>query len=173
MTTQSSRSATRWFVSYMPIQERYLTSANGHKMCKLAYRYDECNYTLWLWDPLSFHLLMLYIRNHKELLGNLPGTGDTVIKQAVPPGGDWGIALCPVEACDLPKRGRLGCAIFASGGLRSRIPLYSQIETKEDQHSTYLEVGVLVWRTYVALSTNFREQLSFNVFRHCKELKCI
>ena len=53
---------------------------------------------------------------------NLPGTGDTVINQAVPPGGDSGIALCWVEACDLPKRGRLGCAIFGRGGLRSRIP---------------------------------------------------
>ena len=53
---------------------------------------------------------------------NLPGIGDTVIKQAVPPGGDLCIALGQVEACDLPKRGRLGCAIFGSGGLRSRIP---------------------------------------------------
>ena len=53
---------------------------------------------------------------------NLPGTEDTVINQAVPPGGDSGIALCRVEACDLPKRGRLGCAIFGRGGLRSRIP---------------------------------------------------
>ena len=53
---------------------------------------------------------------------NLPGTEDTVINQAVPPGGGSGIALSRVEACDLPKRGRLGCAIFGSGGLRSRIP---------------------------------------------------
>ena len=45
-----------------------------------------------------------------------------MIKQAVPPGGDLCIALGQVEACDLPKRGRLGCAIFGSGGLRSRIP---------------------------------------------------
>ena len=47
---------------------------------------------------------------------NLPGREDTVIKQAVPPGGDLGIALCRVEACDLPKRGRLGCVIFGRGG---------------------------------------------------------
>ena len=53
---------------------------------------------------------------------NLPGIEDTVIKQAVPPGGDLCIALGQVEACDLPKRGRLGCAIFGSGGLRSRVP---------------------------------------------------
>ena len=53
---------------------------------------------------------------------NLPGTGDTVITQAVPSGGDRGIALRSVEACDLPKRGRLGCIIFDRGGLRSRIP---------------------------------------------------
>ena len=33
---------------------------------------------------------------------NLPGTEDTVIKQAVPPGGDFGIALSQVEACDFP-----------------------------------------------------------------------
>ena len=56
------------------------------------------------------------------LIGNLPGTEDTVINQAVPSGGGSGIALSRVEACDLPKRGRLGCAIFGSGGLRSRIP---------------------------------------------------
>ena len=55
-------------------------------------------------------------------MGNLPGTEDTVINQAVPSGGGSGIALSRVEACDLPKRGRLGCAIFGSGGLRSRIP---------------------------------------------------
>ena len=53
---------------------------------------------------------------------NLPGTGDTVIKQAVPSGGDCGLALRPVEACDFPKRGKLGCVIFGRGGLRSRIP---------------------------------------------------
>ena len=45
-----------------------------------------------------------------------------MINQAVPPGGDLCIALGQVEACDLPKRGRLGCAIFGSGGLRSRVP---------------------------------------------------
>ena len=61
---------------------------------------------------------------------NLPGIGDTVIKQAVPPGGDLCIALGQVEACDLPKRGRLGCAIFGSGGLRSRVPLARQIQIK-------------------------------------------
>ncbi len=55
---------------------------------------------------------------------NLPGTGDTVIKKAVPSGGDLCIALRQVEACDFPKRGKLGCAIFGSGGLRSRIPLH-------------------------------------------------
>ena len=53
---------------------------------------------------------------------NLPGIEDTVIIQAVPPGGDLCIALRQVEACDLPKRGRLGCEIFGSGGLRSRVP---------------------------------------------------
>ena len=47
-----------------------------------------------------------------ELEVNLPGTGDTVINQAVPPGGDSGIALRRVEACDLPKLGRPGCAEF-------------------------------------------------------------
>ena len=45
-----------------------------------------------------------------------------MIKQAVPSSGDSALALCRVEACDLPKRGRLGCAIFGRGGLRSRIP---------------------------------------------------
>ena len=45
-----------------------------------------------------------------------------MINQAVPPGGDLCIALGQVEACDLPKRGRLGCEIFGSGGLRSRVP---------------------------------------------------
>ena len=46
-----------------------------------------------------------------------------MIKKAVPSGGDLCIALCQVEACDFPKRGKLGCIIFGSGGLRSRIPL--------------------------------------------------
>ena len=59
---------------------------------------------------------------------NLPGTGDTVIIQAVPSGGDRGIALRSVEACDLPKRGRLGCIIFGRGGLRSRIPRTCEIK---------------------------------------------
>ena len=58
-----------------------------------------------------------------KVVSNLPGVEDTVINQAVPPGGGSGIALSRVEACDLPKRGRLGRAIFGSGGLRSRIPL--------------------------------------------------
>ena len=53
---------------------------------------------------------------------NLPGTGDTMIKKVVPSGGGQCIAPRLVEACDLPKRGRLGCTIFDSGGLRSRIP---------------------------------------------------
>ncbi len=61
-----------------------------------------------------------------SLFVNLPGTGDTVIKKAVPSGGDLCIALSQVEACDFPKRGKLGCAIFGSGGLRSRIPLHNQ-----------------------------------------------
>ena len=60
-----------------------------------------------------------------EEVGNLPGTGDTMIKKVVPSGGDQCIAPRLVETCDLPKRGRLGCAIFDSGGLRSRNPLLS------------------------------------------------
>ena len=64
---------------------------------------------------------------------NLPGIGDTVIKQAVPPGGDLCIALGQVEACDLPKRGRLGCAIFGSGGLRSRVPLTYYVNQSSTQ----------------------------------------
>ena len=59
-----------------------------------------------------------------------------MIKQAVPPGGDLCIALGQVEACDLPKRGRLGCAIFGSGGLRLRVPLTS-VKQKDLTH-TYL-----------------------------------
>ena len=43
----------------------------------------------------------------------LPGTGDTVIMQAVPPGGDCGIALCSVDTFDLSQCGRLVCAMFA------------------------------------------------------------
>ena len=53
---------------------------------------------------------------------NLPGTGDTMIKKVVPSGGGQCIAPCLVEACDLPKCGRLGCTIFDRGGLRSRNP---------------------------------------------------
>ncbi len=70
---------------------------------------------------------------------NLPGTGDTVITKAVPSGGDLCIALCQVEACDFPKRGKLGCAIFVSGGLRSRIPL----------HFIQKQLSVLFWLMYV------------------------
>ena len=47
-----------------------------------------------------------------------------MIKKAVPSGGDLCIALRQVEACDFPKRGKLGCIIFGSGGLRSRVPLH-------------------------------------------------
>ena len=72
--------------------------------------------------------LAVYKRGYKvpakAMMINLPGIGDTVIKQAVPPSGDLCIALGQVETCDLPKRGRLGCAIFDSGGLRSRVPRY-------------------------------------------------
>ena len=64
---------------------------------------------------------------------NLPGTGDTVIKKAVPSGGDLCIALCQVETCDFPKSGKPGCVIFGSGGLRSRIPLH--LESKHKQFS--------------------------------------
>ena len=56
-----------------------------------------------------------------------------MIKQAVPPGGDLCIALGQVEACDLPKRGRLGCAIFGSGGLRSRVPLTYYVNQSSTQ----------------------------------------
>ena len=57
------------------------------------------------------------------MFDNLPGTGDTMIKKVVPSGRGQCIAPRLAEACDLPKRGRLGCVIFDSGGLRSRIPL--------------------------------------------------
>ena len=53
-----------------------------------------------------------------------------MIKKAVPSGGDLCVALCQVEACDFPKRGKLGCIIFGSGGLRSRIPLHSEYKTQ-------------------------------------------
>ena len=62
---------------------------------------------------------------------NLPGIEDTVINKAVPSGGDSALHFRRVEACDFPKRGKLGCEIFGSGGLRSRIPLlYSLIKTR-------------------------------------------
>ena len=51
----------------------------------------------------------------RQMLSNLPGTGDTVIKEAVLPHGGWCIALRLAEVCDLPKRGRLGCVIFGRG----------------------------------------------------------
>ena len=73
----------------------------------------------------------VYKRAACEVENNLPGTGDTVIKKAVPSGGDLCIALSQVEACDFPKRGKLGCAIFGSGGLRSRIPLPHHKQTKQ------------------------------------------
>ena len=74
---------------------------------------------------------------------NLPGTGDTVIKKAVPSGGDLCIALSQVEACDFPKRGKLGCAIFGSGGLRSRIPLHIN-KSKENHHTLQQGAAVVV-----------------------------
>ena len=52
---------------------------------------------------------------------NLPGTGDTVIKQAVPPGGDSALHLAVLKPA-ISQTGRLGCIIFGRGGLRSRIP---------------------------------------------------
>ena len=61
-----------------------------------------------------------------------------MIKQAVPPGGDLCIALGQVEACDLPKRGRLGCAIFGSGGLRSRVPLTNSQSINISPHQLFL-----------------------------------
>ena len=73
-------------------------------------------------NPQVFRTLCGYKSRAVNCEVNLPGTEDTVINQVVPPGGDSGIALCWVEACDLPKRGRLGCAMFGRGGLRSRIP---------------------------------------------------
>ena len=73
---------------------------------------------------------------------NLPGIGDTVIKQAVPPGGDLCIALGQVEACDLPKRGRLGCAIFGSGGLRSRVPRTTKHKATSTQCRNYAPVMI-------------------------------
>ena len=60
-----------------------------------------------------------------------------MIKQAVPPGGDLCIALSQVEACDLPKRGRLGCAIFGSGGLRSRVPLTNSQSINTSPHQLF------------------------------------
>ena len=60
---------------------------------------------------------------------NLLCTGDTMIKKVVPSGGGQCIAPSLVEACDLPKRGRLGCTIFDSGGMRSRNPRVRSIVT--------------------------------------------
>ena len=69
-----------------------------------------------------------YINMGLSVEVNLPGTGDTMIKKVVPSGRGQCIAPRLAEACDLPKRGRLGCVIFVSGGLRSRIPHTLQIE---------------------------------------------
>ena len=66
----------------------------------------------------------------KQIL-NLPGTGDTMIMKVVPSGGGQCIAPRLVEACDLPKRGRLGCIIFDSGGLRSRNPHFITSQSEE------------------------------------------
>ena len=46
-----------------------------------------------------------------------------MITKAGSPGGGQCIAPRLAEACDSPKRGELGRAIFDSGGLRSRYPL--------------------------------------------------
>ena len=86
-----------------------------------------------------------------------------MIKQAVPPGGDLCIALGQVEACDLPKRGRLGCAIFGSGGLRSRVPR-TFIKQSKSQHKhlqlTYSLAYSLV-RVFVSKSESIRKVVFF------------
>ena len=65
-----------------------------------------------------------------------------MINQAVPPGGDLCIALRQVEACDLPKRGRLGCAIFGSGGLRSRVPRYCKKNNVTDLELSIIHIFI-------------------------------
>ena len=64
-----------------------------------------------------------------------------MIKKAVPSGGDLCIALRQVEACDFPKRGKLGCIIFGSGGLRSRVPLHKKKKKiKQEKHDYHKQV---------------------------------
>ena len=60
---------------------------------------------------------------------NLPGTGDTVIQQAVPPGGDSALHLAVLKLA-IAQTGRLGCIIFGRGGLRSRIPRINVMKFK-------------------------------------------
>ena len=51
-----------------------------------------------------------------------------MITKAGSPGGGQCIAPRLAEVCDSPKRGELGCAIFGSGGLRSRYPLAEEVK---------------------------------------------
>ena len=71
--------------------------------------------------PQAVDLEWHYISHPLPTEDNLPGTGDTVIKQAVPPGGDSALHLAVLKPA-ISQTGRLGCIIFGRGGLRSRIP---------------------------------------------------
>ena len=69
----------------------------------------------------SVSVQWLYIGWWVRVEVNLPGTEDTVIKQAVPPGGDSALHSALLKPA-IPQTGGLGCIIFGRGGLRSRIP---------------------------------------------------
>ena len=47
--------------------------------------------------------------------GNLPGTGDTVIKQAVPPGGDLALHLAKLKLAISPNVGNSGAQFLVVG----------------------------------------------------------
>ena len=69
----------------------------------------------------SVRLKERYIKEQLAAKVNLPGTEDTMIKQAVPPGGDSALHLALLKLA-ISQTGGLGCIIFVRGGLRSRIP---------------------------------------------------
>ena len=77
----------------------------------------------------------------------LPGSGDTVIKQAVLPRRGLAIALRRVDPCDSPKCGELGSTISDSGDCVRALPLQSNQKidlTKPNQHRKMILNALLI-----------------------------
>ena len=77
------------------------------------------------WVSLEFHLKTWAqgLERHTYLAQRIPWSIRWFLQcEALPLHFGW------ADRCDRPKCGRLGCAIFVSGGLRSRSPLICSLE---------------------------------------------